>query len=63
MWPLSMPLGIIPWEVDASKLFASPVFTHFVVFVEDSKEVVSMLLVNVFNTKIIDNENELDGTP
>ena len=51
---LSVPFGIIPLEVDAIKKFAIPVYTHFIVFVEDSKEVVSVLLAGIFRTKIID---------
>ena len=50
---VSVPLGIIPVEVNTSKKIAIPVFTHFIVLIEDSEEVVSMLPADIFHTKII----------
>ena len=46
--------GIIPRNVDAGKLFAFTVLKHFVVLIEDAKEVVGVLASNIFDAEIID---------
>ena len=46
-------LGIVPLKVNAGKFFAFPVFAHFIVLVEDSKEVVSMLPADIFHCQSI----------
>ena len=60
---VAMASSVVPAEVDPSKLFPLPVFRHFIVLVEDSKEMVSMFAANVFNTKVIDDEHKLYRAP
>jgi len=54
---------IVPFQVDTCEFRAVPISGHFIMFFQDVEEVPRMLFANVFDTKVINNENELDRTP
>ena len=51
---------IIPLDGDASKFVAGHVELDAMVFLEEIQEEIKVLDANVFDTKVIDNEAELD---
>jgi len=53
--------GVIPCKVDADVFLACPVFCDGIVMLENSLEVLGVVFANIFNTKVIDNEEECDG--
>ncbi len=57
------PLGVIPFEFYSAVQVARPVFNEFVFFANAFDEVVGMLLSHIFDTEIVDNKGESDGTP
>ena len=57
------PLGVIPFEFYSAVQFARPDFDEFVFFANAFDEVVGMLLSHIFDTKIVDDKQESDGTP
>ena len=57
-------IGIVPFEVDAAEAFAFPVNVNFLIMVVKAlDQMVGMLFVNVFDTKVIHNEAEADWVP
>ena len=53
----------IPRKVNPCKFFALPILAHLAVFVEDVEEVPCMALADMLDTKIVHNEDKLDGAP
>ncbi len=54
---------VVPFNVHACKFIASHVVLHAMEFLEDTKEVVEVFRAHVFDTKVVYNEAELDGSP
>ena len=54
--------GVVPGKVDAGIQIAFSVFGDVVVFLDDVVQVMDVLKANVFNTEVIDNESEHDGS-
>ena len=54
---------IVPFDINTSKLISGHVALDSVEFLENIKEVVEVFNSNIFYTKVINNEAELDGTP
>ena len=54
--------SVVPFNVHARKFIACHVVLHAMEFLEDTKEVVEVFKVHVFNTKVVYNEAELDGS-
>ncbi len=55
--------GVVPFNIDAGKLFAFPVIRHLIVLIEDAQEVVGVFVSNIFDAKVVNNEDKLDGAP
>jgi hypothetical protein len=55
--------SIVPFNVHASKFIAGHVVLHAPEFLEDTEEVVEVFKAYVFNTKVIYEKAELDGSP
>jgi hypothetical protein len=56
--------SVVPFDVDASKLFACHVELHPMTFLEEVEEMVEVVFnAHVFHTKVINDEAELDGSP
>ena len=60
---LTGSLGVVPGKVDAGVKIAAPVFGDVVVFLDDVAQVMGMLEANVFDTEVVDDESEHDGSP
>jgi len=56
-------IRIVPFDVNTSKLISGHVDLDPVKFLENIKEVVEVFDSNLINTKVINNETELDETP
>jgi hypothetical protein len=56
-------IRIVPFDVNTSKLISGHVDLYPVKFLENIKEVVEVFDSNLINTKVINNETELDVTP
>ena len=54
------PVVVVPLDGDASKFVAGHVELDAMVFLEEIQEEIKVLDANVFDTKVIDNEAELD---
>ena len=55
--------GVVPSDVDAGKFCSSPISGNRIGLLKCRKEVIGVSLSNVFDTKVIDDENKGDGTP
>ncbi len=55
--------SVVLFNVHASKFIAGHIVLYAMEFLEDSKEVVEVFQAQVFDTKVICNETELDGSP
>ncbi len=55
--------SIVPFNVHARKFIPGHVVLHAMKFCEDLKEVVEVFQAHVFDTKVVYNETELDGSP
>ncbi len=55
--------SIVPFDVDTGKLVTCHVELHRMIFLEEVQEMVEVFDTHIFNTKVIDNEAELDGSP
>ncbi len=55
--------SIVPFDVDTGKLVTCHVELHPMIFREEVQEMIEVFDTQVFNTKVIDNEAELDGLP
>jgi hypothetical protein len=56
--------SVVPFNVHASKFIAGHVVLHAMEFLEDAEEVVvEVFQAHVFDTKVVYNETELDGSP
>ncbi len=60
---LAVLVSIIPFDVHASKFVTSHVELHSTVLLEKIQEMVEMFNSNLFDTKVVHNEAELDGKP
>ena len=58
-----VPLGVIPFEFYSAVQVARPVFDKFIFFADAFNEVVGMLFAHIFDTEIVDDKQESDGTP
>ena len=58
-----MLLSIIPFNVDACKFLSLPIGGDFVVFLQDFLQMLDMLVPNIFNSKVINDEDEHDWSP
>ena len=54
---------IVPFDVDTSKLVTCHVELDSMKFLENIKEVIEVFYSNIFYSKVINNEAELDGMP
>jgi len=54
---------IVPFDVDTSELVPCHVVLDSMKFLENIKEVIEVFYSNIFYSKVINNEEELDGTP
>jgi hypothetical protein len=54
---------VVPLNVHACKFSAGHVELHAMEFLEDTEEVVKVFKAHIFNSKVIYNETELDGSP
>ena len=54
---------IVPSQIDACKFGSRPILAHFIVFVEDPEEVIGMLFPHIFDSKIVNYEDELYRSP
>ena len=55
--------GIIPLQIDPCKLAALPVLRHFVVRLKNREQMVGMTPANVFYSKVIHDQRELNWPP
>jgi hypothetical protein len=56
--------SVVPFNVHARKFIAAGhVALHAMEFLEDTKEVVEVIQAHIFDTKVIYDETELDGSP
>ena len=56
-------VGVVPDQVCLGILFASLIVCHGVTIPEDTKQVLGVLLANIFGAKIIHNHSEADQVP
>ncbi len=54
---------VVPFNVYACKFISGHVVLHAIEFFEDTKEVFEVFQAHVFNTKVIYDKAELDGSP
>ena len=57
------PVQVVPLDVNASQFVTSQIELDAMKFLEKVHEVVEVLDADVFDTKVVDNETELEGTP
>ncbi len=57
------PANIVPFNVNTGKLVTCHVELHPVIFLEEVQEMNEVFDTHVFNTKVIDNEAELELLP
>jgi hypothetical protein len=55
--------GVVLFNVNASKFITGHVELHTMQFLEDTEEVVEVFKAHIFNTKVVYNKAELDGSP
>jgi hypothetical protein len=55
--------SVVPFNVHASKFNSSHVVLYAMEFLEDTKEIVEVFKAHIFNTKVIYDEAEMDGSP
>ncbi len=55
--------NVVPFNVHASKFIAGHIVLHAMEFLEDTEEVVEVFKAHIFNTKVVYNKVELDGSP
>ncbi len=60
---VDMPSFIVPVEGEAEVLRALPVHVADVVFAKDIEEMVDVVRVDVFDTKVVNYQAELDRAP
>ena len=53
----------VPFDVDTGKLVTCHVELHPVIFLGGVQEMVEVFNTHIFNSKVIDNEADLDGLP
>ena len=53
-------LGVVPIEIDAGVQVTLPVFNDFIVFFEGILNLVDVTIANIFDNKVIDDEDEED---
>ena len=56
-------LDVIPFNINAGTLFAFPVHCDLVVIPEDRSDMINVFFDNVFNSKVVHDEEEHDGPP
>jgi hypothetical protein len=57
------PASIIPFDIDTRKPVSRHVELNSVIFFEKIKEMVEVFYPNIFDTKVIHDEAELNGLP
>ena len=55
--------GVVPFQVNAYKIFSLPIFRDFIIFLENLAEVVGISPPHMFNSKILNNKEKFDWTP
>ncbi len=55
--------SIVPFNIYAHKFIAGHVVLHAMDFFQDTEEVVEVFQAHVFDTKVVYDETELDGSP
>ena len=53
----------VPGGVDPSNFFPFPIFSHFIILIENSEEMVSMFQANILNAEVVYNEYKLHRAP
>ncbi len=59
----TVTICIVPFDMNTHKFISGHVALNPVEFLENDQEVVEVFDSNIFHTKVIYNEAELDGTP
>jgi hypothetical protein len=54
--------SVVPFNIHASKFIAGHVVLHAMEFLVDTEEVVEVFQAHVFDTKVIYDKTELDGS-
>ena len=60
---MTVPICIVPFDINTCKFISGHVELNPVKFLENAQEVVEVFDSNIFYTKVIHYEAELDGTP
>jgi hypothetical protein len=55
--------SVVSFNAHANKFIAGHVVLHVMKFLEDTKEGVEMIKTHIFNTKVVHNKAQLDGSP
>ncbi len=54
---------VVPFSAHSSKFIAGHIVLHTMELLEDTKEVVKVFQAHVFDTKVVFDETEMDGSP
>ncbi len=60
---MDLALVLIPVEGESNVSRSFPIYVNFVVALQDADEVVRFFLTHVFNSEVVDDECEADGSP
>ena len=60
---MDFALVVVPVEGESDVSCSFPIYVNFLVALQDADEVVRILLTHVFNSEVVDNECEADGSP
>ncbi len=60
---MDLALVVIPVEGESNLSRSFPIYVNFVVALQDADEVVRIFLTHAFNSKVVDDECEADGSP
>ncbi len=60
---MDLALVVIPVEGESNVSCSFPIYVDFVVALQDADEVVCIFLTHVFNSEVVDDECEADGSP
>ena len=56
-------MDVVPFECDSTVEFSSPIFSDAVVLSDAVAEMISVLLADVLDSKIVDHQGKCDGAP
>ena len=58
-----LPFDIVPFECYSTVEFFRPIFSDAVFSADAVAEMISMLLVDIFDSKVVDHQGKCDGAP